>query len=453
MTEVTNNDFADQNIDVVASIEAAAFKAFSGPLDLSEDALALAFSARYRDLWKFCHTSGHWYGWDGYCWIKQDGIGAMHTIRTFVRCYTGGLKECCKTAKIKAIEALVKQAPDHAVNVGYWDADIDLLGTPDGVVDLRTGALMNPDPKWALTKKTAVVPQKKTPTAWLSFLHETTNGDPQMIRYLKQICGYALTGSTREHALFFIVGPGGNGKSVFLNTVTGVIGDYARASSMETFTMSKNDRHPTELAMLRGARLVTASETEEGKSWAEAKIKMLTGSDPIPARFMRQDFFEYRPQFKLMIVGNHAPQLRTVDEAIKRRFNFIPFMHKPSKPDRQLENKLRREWPQILNWMIEGCLDWSKNGLVKPDVVINATDEYFEEQDLFGQWLQDCCDVGPNCRQQFMPLYSSWAQYADARGEYSGTERTFREALKRNGFGVQPSNGVRWRVGVRLKQY
>ena len=159
-----------------------------------------------------------------------------------------------------------------------------------------------------------------------------------MMRFLQQIVGYCLTGDTREHALFFIYGPGGNGKSVFLNTVSAIIGDYATTAAMDTFVASKSDRHPTDLAGLRGARLVAASETEEGRAWAEAKIKAITGGDPISARFMRQDFFTYRPQFKLVIVGNHKPVLKNVDDAAERRFNIIPFdesRHGPTSSSRR----------------------------------------------------------------------------------------------------------------------
>jgi putative DNA primase/helicase len=173
---------------------------------------------------------------------------------------------------------------------------------------------------------------------------------------------YSLTGTTREHALLFIYGPGGNDKSVLLNTVSGILGDYCRTAPMDTFTASPGDRHPTDLAMLRGARLVTATETEEGRAWAESRIKQMTGGDPISARFMRQDFFTFTPQFKLTITGNHKPVLRNVDEANRRRFKTGPFLHTPPQPDRELEIKLRAEWPGILEWMVEGCLDWQKNG-------------------------------------------------------------------------------------------
>ena len=223
----------------------------------------------------------------------------------------------------------------------------------------------------------------------------------------------------------FVYGPGGNGKSVFLNTLVNILGDYACTSAMDTFTASGNDRHPTDLAMLKGSRLVSVSETEEGRAWAESRIKQLTGGDKISARFMRQDFFEYLPQFKLLIVGNHKPVLRNVDDAARRRFNIIPFIHKPATPDRQLEQKLRAEYPAILRWMVDGCLSWQKDGLVKPAVVRQATQAYFDDQDLFGQWIEECCQVGRGEWETTAKLYASWKAYADINGVHPGSIKSF----------------------------
>ena len=143
-----------------------------------------------------------------------------------------------------------------------------------------------------------------------------TNKDADLQNFLQRVCGYALTGITSEDALFFLYGTGANGKSVFLKTIAGILDEYHNTVPIETFTVSNSDKHPTDLAMLRGARLVTATETKKEKRWDEAKIKALTGGDCIAARFTRQDFFEYIPQFKLLIAGNHRPGIRTVDEAI-----------------------------------------------------------------------------------------------------------------------------------------
>jgi putative DNA primase/helicase len=198
---------------------------------------------------------------------------------------------------------------------------------------------------------------------WLTFLDEATGKDVELIGFLQRWCGYCLTGDIREHALVFCYGPGGNGKTVMLNTISGILGDYAKTAAMETFVASQFEHHPTDLAMLCGARLVTAAETEEGRAWAETKIKQLTGGDPISARFMRQDFFTYRPHFKLMIIGNFEPALRNVDDAARRRFNVMPFTRKPPVVDKTLEDKLHSEWSGILRWMIEGC-PWNGSALV-----------------------------------------------------------------------------------------
>ena len=168
------------------------------------------------------------------------------------------------------VERFAKVDPEVAVTIDYWDSDPLLLGTPGGTVDLRTGRLRLPRRDDGITKSTGFAPSDKGCPLWLAFLDQTTGNDAELIRFLQQWCGYALTGLTREHALVFVYGPGGNGKSVFLNTVTAILKDYAATAAMDTFTASTSDKHPTDLAMLRGARLVTASETEEGSAWAEA---------------------------------------------------------------------------------------------------------------------------------------------------------------------------------------
>jgi putative DNA primase/helicase len=303
-----------------------------------------------------------------------------------------------------------------------------------------------------ITKQTGVAPEDGEPGQWLTFLAQATAGDRALMRFLQQMAGYCLTGLTNEHALFFIYGPGGNGKSVFLNVLNFILGDYAATASMDTFTASKSDRHPTDLAMLNGARLVSASETEEGRAWAESRIKQLTGGDKISARFMRQDFFEFVPQFKLVIVGNHAPVLANVDEAAKRRFNIVPFTQKPERPDRQLEDKLRLEAGRILAWAIAGCKDWQENGLVRPEIVTSATADYFEDQDLFGQWLEERCDRAPGKWEMPTPLYNDWADFAKAAGDDPGTARAMSSKLKRAGFQARKlPGGIRTYQGIMLR--
>lgn len=362
-----------------------------------------------------------------------------------------------KVSFASGVEKYAQRDPALAVTADDWDADPFLLATPGGTVDLKTGALRNALPEDGITRLTSVAPAEIAHCPlWLNFLRESTGGDEDLIRFLRQWCGYCLTGDTREHALAFVYGPGGNGKSVFLNTVSRIALDYAVTASMDTFTASRSDRHPTDLAMLQGARMVMVSETEEGRAWAESRIKQLTGGDPISARYMRMDFFTFRPAFKLTIVGNHQPVLRNVDEAARRRFNFIPFTLKPQTPDAELERKLMAEAPAILRWMIDGCLDWQKNGLVRPNSVTTATRAYFDAQDLMGQWLEDECDAEPGNEYKTSTnaaLFATWIKYATAAGEEHGSQKRFSAEMERRGFRRHKGTGGtrEWR-GIRLKR-
>jgi putative DNA primase/helicase len=253
-----------------------------------------------------------------------------------------------------------------------------------------------------------------------------------------------------------LYGPGRNGKGVFVQTIAGILGDYHRATAIETFTVSQSERHPTELAALRGARLVTAAETEEGRRWAEARIKEMTGGDKVSARFMRQDFFEYVPQFKLIFSGNHMPTLRTVNRAITRRFNRIPFavIISEDKMNVHLAEELKAEWPGILTWMIEGCLMWQRDGLKPPPAVTAATEQYLEGQDVLGEWLEECCDLAPGYWAGISELFESWKLWAFDRNEWVGSVKQFSQKLEdRVGliWRKNPEGTKRGFAGLRLK--
>lgn len=410
---------------------------------VSEDLAALAFVEQHgRDL-RFCHDSGCWYRWDNQIWREDKTRLAFQFARELIRSLAedGDHKKRINVGRAAfagGVEKFAKGDPRVAVSIEFWDRDAWLLGTPRGTVDLRTGILRPSLREDGITKSTQVAPANQECPLWKRFLGETAGDDTGLIRFLQQWCGYSLTGITREHALVFVYGPGGNGKSVFLNVITAIMGGYATTASMDTFTEVHGDRHPADLAMLHGARLVTASETEEGRPWAEARIKQLTGGERISARFMRQDFFEFKPQFKLMIVGNHKPVLHNVDDAARRRFNIVPFMLKPERPDRDLEAALMTEAAGILQWMIEGCTEWQKSGgLQRPASVQSATDAYFSDQDLFGQWIEDCCDLRPGEHRiwdKSADLFDSWTDYAHKAGDAPGSKRAFGQLMQKRGF-------------------
>ena len=429
---------------------------------VTEDSAALAFAQQYRGELLFDHDAGCWFCWTGNHWQQERTKLAFAWARDLIRDLTES-----ETIKVKAlgrktaftsgVERFAQTDRCFAITAAEWNRDPYLLATPRGTVDLRTGKLRPASPDDRINKITAVGPPAAIECArWLAFLAEATGNDAELINFIQRWCGYSLTGDISEHALVFCYGPGGNGKTVLLNTVSAILGDYATVAAMETFVASQFDQHPTDMAMLCGARLVTAAETEEGRAWAETKIKQLTGGDPISARFMRQDFFTYKPTFKLMIIGNHEPALRNVDDAARRRINIVPFIRKPAVIDKQLEDKLRVEWPGILRWMIQGCLNWQTVGLAPPETVLAATASYFDNQDLVSQWLEEKCDAEPGNEHKTSTsaqLFKSWSDYAKAAGDPPGTRKSFARILARHKFDPdrQAGTGARiWR-GIRLK--
>lgn len=419
---------------------------------LSEDALALIFEHRHANALRYCHTTGAWFAWVGSHWQHEKTNLAFNWAREVCRDVGGGAAKFSQAKTASAVERFAQSARSLAVTSEIWDRDPWLIGTPGGTLDLRTGQLRASDQADHITRLsgTTPAPAGTVPTRWLAFLRDATRNDDGLIRFLQQMAGYALTGETKEHALFFIYGAGGNGKSVFLKTLTGILENYACTATMDVFTASSHDKHSTDLAMLRGARLVSASETEEGRAWAESKIKNMTGGDPITARFMRQDNFTYMPEFKLVIVGNHKPRLNNVGDDFRRRFNIIPFIHKPSVPNPNLEAELREEWPAILRWMVDGCLDWQAHGLTRPEVVMAATREYFDDQDVLGQWIEEACEVDFRHKDTAATLFNSWRHYAEAAGERAGSAKSFSEAMRKRGFEPYRTNATRGFQGLRL---
>ena len=323
-------------------------------------------------------------------------------------------------------------------------------------INLMNGGEFAPRPKDYITKCGPVRPGGGCPL-WLSFLERVTGDDDELQKYLQRVAGYCLTGHTSEHALFFLHGTGANGKTVFVNTLAGIMGDYAITAPMEVFVESRGERHPTELAMLRGARLVISTETEEGRRWNESRIKAITGGDTIAARFMRGDFFQFKPTFKLMIVGNHKPRLRNVDEAIRRRLHLIPFNVTIPEAERDLNlvESLKVEWPGILAWAVDGCREWKLFGLQPPEAVKAATDEYLAAEDSFALWQDECIEQASDWTwEASADLYASWTAYADRTGEFKGTMRRFSQAMQGKGFipKRQGGTGKRGFQGVIIKR-
>ena len=304
-----------------------------------------------------------------------------------------------------------------------------------------------------MTKITAVGPGGDC-SGFLAFLDKIMGGDDALIAYLQRVLGYCLTGDTSEQAMFFNYGGGQNGKTVLMSTVVGIFGDYCCATPIETFTESKIDRHPTELARLVGARLVTATETEAGRHWAESRLKEVTGGEIVPAHFMHKDFFEYRPTFKLAISGNHRPRLRSVGVAMRRRVNMIPFAVKiaDSEVDPQLADKLKAQWSDVLQWMIDGCLEWQKIGLKPPEAVTQATDAYFAGEDGYADWIADRCEQDAGFWSRSSDLFASWRDWAEKAGQQAGDTKRFREEMERLGYPHRHIKAGNFYAGLCVRQ-
>lgn len=425
----------------------------------TDDALALTFTERYAQDWRYCAAWGKWLLWTGQRWQADETLLVCHLIRAICREIALKVDSHRLAAKLTAsstvggVERLARSDRRHAATAEEWDADLFVLNTPGGVVDLRTGTLRAHDRADRLTKLATATPRGTCPK-WRAFLADVTAGDAEIETYLQRVVGYCLTGATAAHALFFLYGTGANGKSVFVNVVSTLLGDYAASAPMDTFMEARGDRHPTDLAGLRGARFVASVETEQGRRWNESKVKAITGGDKVSARFMRQDFFEYLPQFKLVIAGNHKPAIRNIDEAMKRRLHLIPFTVTipPERRDGRLTERLLAERDGILAWALEGCLAWQREGLSPPHRVLSATEEYFDEEDAIGDFLEEEANRHAPGRVTVAEVFQRWQEWATRRGEYVGTSRWLAQQLANRGFErTRMHAGVKALSGLTLK--
>jgi putative DNA primase/helicase len=301
--------------------------------------------------------------------------------------------------------------------------------------------------------KVAPSPSGSVPHLWLKFLDEIFDGDQDIIAFMQRVAGYALTGEVNKHKLLFLYGGGRNGKSVFLNTLFDIWGDYARRAASATFLNSQQERHPTDVAGLQGARLVAGSELPVGKTWDESVVKDLTGGDVMTARFMRGDFFDFVPQLTLVIAGNNQPSFRGVDEAIRSRVVLVPFnvTIPEAQRDIDLPRKLMEEAPGILRWAIEGALLWHKQGLNVPVVISAASSEYFDAEDIVARFLEDDTVKAPGNFVTSEALHARFTVWCNGEGLTAFTRLTLIKDIRKRGYHDAKSGGKRRLKGLALK--
>jgi putative DNA primase/helicase len=460
------------------------------PLPLSNYTNALAFVRDHGEDVRYCEAWKKWLHWTGTHWsakaqgpifqrakatIKQLLLRADPSDDDEYRAWLTHIKRSLSTAALKAMVESAQNEPGvtvcyEALNQRPW-----LLPCLNGTLDLKTGRL-TPHAREDLLTECLAIPYDATATCprWQRFLWQIMGGShgddtPEMrvgeleargqadararllIAFVQRLLGMALTGDVREQDLYVFYGTGANGKSTLMGIVLHILGHYGMKAAPELLMASKDhDRHPTERADLFGKRLVAAIETEQGRRLNETLVKELTGGDPIRARRMREDFWEFLPSHKIILATNHKPEIRGTDHAIWRRIKLIPFTVTipDAEQDPALPEKLLEEVPGIFAWMVRGCLDWHQHGLGTPDAVVTATATYRDEMDDLQQFLAEVCFTGKDhykaSASALLKAYHQWS------GQTTETAKAFAKKLHERGFtSKREGTGMFWlRIGL-----
>ena len=393
-----------------------------------------------------------WLVWDGRVW-RIDDTGeverrAKQTVRgIYVEAADAEIAEARKAlaghakssegrARIEAMISLARSEPGIAITPEQLDADPWALSTLNGTLDLRAGELREHRREDHITKLTSVEydPDAAAPT-WAAFLERILPGE-ELRAFVQRAVGYSATGDTSEQCMIINHGGGANGKSTFQEAIAAALGDYAMRAPTEMLLAKRTSGIPNDVARLKGARFVAASETEEGRRLAESLVKDLTGQDTITARFMRAEWFDFEPTHKLWLSTNHKPEIRGTDTAIWRRIRLVPWTVTipPAQQDKKLPTKLRDELPGILAWIVRGCLEWQREGLRPPDEVRRATGRYRAEMDVLAAFIDEECVVAEHATATAKALYSAYRGWCEENGEKPETQRRFGGRLKERGF-------------------
>ena len=424
----------------------------------------------FGDMLRFCYTDKKWlYYYEGK-WYT-DNIGYIRQLadsatmlqeqerilyahdEEMLKAFDRHLKKSRSFAgKTNMIREAEHYAPILPQNL---DRNKAVIGVKNGIIDLKTGELLPHDREAYLTKQCPVIynPDAPEPKLWLQFLSDIFGGDPYMLDYIQKCVGYSLTGSTSEQCAFFLFGTGRNGKSTFLEIVRGILGDYATNIQPQTIMVNpKSGNAPSsDIARLKGARLVTSVEPNEGMRLDEGLLKQLTGDDVVTARKMFSEEFEFKPEFKLWMATNHKPLIRGTDTGIWRRIHLIPFeVQIPlDRVDKKLKYKLVKESEGILKWAVQGCIRWQNEGLTMPAKVLEAVREYQHEMDVISTFMDACC-IGEG-EVKASRLYAVYAKWAEEHNEYVMSSTKFgTELTKRDGIGKKKTRDGWYYTGVSI---
>ncbi len=401
---------------------------------------------RFGSQLHYSYNRKKWLYWSGKSWVYDDS-GEIKKLADVIiddmkkeslleknpDIQEAKLKFAQRTANSNPKTAMIKEA-EHLqgipISMDDLDSFTDYLNVQNGIINLRNGELIPSDPHFLLTKISTceLDNSNKTPTMWLKFINDITNGDKDLQHYLQKCVGYSLSGSIKEQCLFFVYGVGNNGKSTFIETIADMLGTYGANVQPETLMMSKNQGGVTnDIARLKSIRMAIAEEATEGVRLNEGLIKHLTGGGKTTCRFLYGEDFEYTPEFKIWIATNHKPVIHGTDVGIWRRIRMIPFeVNIPKeKVDKSLKFKLRKEMPAILKWAVDGCIMWQKEGLIPPKAVADATKEYKSEMDILQTFMEECVTIDYSSNVTAQDLYKAYSNWAMENKEFVMKSRKF----------------------------
>ncbi|MCF6225768.1 MAG: phage/plasmid primase, P4 family [Xanthomonadales bacterium] len=426
----------------------------------TEDSVTLAFAEKYKNEYIYLHGRGKWFLWDGNRWQVDKRGEVFESFRNLARAYnTTGNASAAKHSFIRGCSKIAESDPRLARLASDFDGDNYLLNCPDGTYNLLTGDKHEHNPADNITLMTTVSPSIKGDPLFLRFLDEVFDGDNELIDWLQIALGACLSGAIEDHWIMFWIGSGRNGKNTLGDLVMRVLGDYAKAIPADTLMSKRNSEHKTEIVNLKGCRLAVASETEEGDFWAESKLKSLTGDAMLSGRYMRSDFIHFRRTHKHLIYGNHRPQLRSLDQAMRSRLKVVPFnVSFVGREDARLPEKLWNESGFVLHWLIDGHLKWIEQGrkVGTCKAINDEVTEYFSMQMTVDNWISErCLEIVDDGRPIYQwhkasELYESFKNWCQDGGVGVPSMTRFGEKLKSLGHEKGVSSGIRY-IGLLLK--
>jgi len=423
----------------------------------------------YGSSLRYNRTQKFWLIWNGQCWQgNADSSAYRAALDTVRQRYLAApqldsiearqrlAKHALSSEQNKSINAtlnVAKNLVSFDTSEELYDANPFLAGCKNGTLNLETCQLQQAKQEDYITKQFgAAYDPTATAPRWTQFLNEIFNNDQELISYVQRAVGYSLTGDTREQKMFLLHGGGANGKSLFLDILRDLLGGYAATAAFETFDAARKNSIGEDLAALKGSRFVSVIETNEDRRLDEARVKSVTGQDPITCRFLHANLFTYRPTYKIWLAMNHKPVIRGTDRGIWRRIRLIPFTASfEGREDMLLKSKLTAELSGILNWALEGLRQWQKSGLGTAAVVEQAVEEYKSESDQLGRWLDEnvICEAGS--RVTASKLYADYKDWCAEAGErYPLTQNAWGRQLTERGFAKTSYKPTSY-LGIRLR--